>query len=192
LAGEHGRVVIVAVEAPSRYLRIEPGPAGETAALFGDGAAVVVVGTQSASGAFPTIGRIHFWTDGSASDAFRIRLDDRNRLAAHMDGSRLAAAAIHAMAATLNEVLEANRIGIHALQAIVVHGGNGRLPELLARHLSYPPERVWSETTTTSNLGAASIPVAWQSRQPVPTGVIAWLAVAPGLTCAATLLGVRG
>ncbi len=34
-----GAVLLVAVEAPTRYVKLEPGPAGEAAALFGDGCA---------------------------------------------------------------------------------------------------------------------------------------------------------
>ena len=44
---------------------------------------------------------------------------------------------------------------------VVVHGGNGRLPLLVARQLGLPAERVWSETASTGNLGSASLPVAY-------------------------------
>jgi 3-oxoacyl-[acyl-carrier-protein] synthase III len=72
---------------------------------------------------------------------------------------------------------------------VVAHGGNGRMPALLARQLSLPPDRVWSETPRTGNLGSASVPVAWAAHAPRPRGRVAWTAVGAGLTWAAAILG---
>ena len=76
------------------------------------------------------------------------------------------------------------------LAAVVAHGGNGRLPSLLARQLGLPPERVWSETPRVGNLGSASLPVAWDARQPGPRGPAAWVSGGAGLTWAAAVTGV--
>ena len=43
-------VVVVAIEAHTRYLHLQPGPVGENAALFGDAAAAAVLGGPSSSG----------------------------------------------------------------------------------------------------------------------------------------------
>jgi 3-oxoacyl-[acyl-carrier-protein] synthase III len=64
------------------------------------------------------------------------------------------------------------------------------MADLLARQLSMPPERVWSETATTGNLGTASLPVAWAAHQPVEAGPVAWSAVGAGMTWGAALTGV--
>src|SRR5205823_2012336 len=74
------------------------------------------------------------------------------------------------------------------LAAVVAHGGNGRMPALLARRLGIAPERVWSHTATTGNLGSASIPVAWALRSSPLTGPAIWTAAGAGLTWGAALL----
>jgi 3-oxoacyl-[acyl-carrier-protein] synthase III len=82
-------------------------------------------------------------------------------------------------------------VDLGALEAVVCHGGNGRLPELLARQLGLPPERVWSETPRTGNLGSASLPTAWAAHRPVPQGPVAWAAVGAGLTWGAAITGLE-
>ena len=52
---------------------------------------------------------------------------------------------------------------------------------LLSRQLRLPPDRVWSATATTGNLGSASLPVAWQTHAS-HCGPVAWVAVGAGLT----------
>ena len=59
---------------------------------------------------------------------------------------------------------------MHQLAAVVAHGGNGRMPALLARRLGLPPEQVWSETAKTGNLGSASVSVAWTLRPALGVG----------------------
>jgi 3-oxoacyl-[acyl-carrier-protein] synthase III len=71
----------------------------------------------------------------------------------------------------------------------VVHGGNGRLPGLVALQLGIPVERIWSQTSLTGNVGSASLPVAWASQPNLPSGLVAWTAVGAGLTWAAALTG---
>jgi len=63
------------------------------------------------------------------------------------------------------------------------------MPALLARQLNLPPERVWSETAATGNLGTASLPVAWVAHQPVEAHPVVWAAVGAGLTWGAALVG---
>jgi 3-oxoacyl-[acyl-carrier-protein] synthase III len=76
------------------------------------------------------------------------------------------------------------------LEGVVMHGGNGRMPALLARLLDLPPQRVWSTTEHTGNLGAASLLAAWAERRPVPQGPVVWTAVGAGLTWGAALTGL--
>jgi hypothetical protein len=87
---------------------------------------------------------------------------------------------------------------------VIVHGGNGRMPHLVALQLNLPPEKIWSQTSVTGNLGSASLPVAWAMRTSPPTpsptrgggsgegllpGPVAWTSVGAGLTWAAALTG---
>ena len=73
------------------------------------------------------------------------------------------------------------------LEAVYVHGGNGRLPGLLARRLGLPQERIRSDTAHTGNLGSVSLPAAWTS-QPAEKGSVVWAAIGAGLSWGALLL----
>ena len=106
-----------------------------------------------------------------------------------MSGFELASRAVEVMAQSVRDLADQHDLKVPDLAAVVAHGGNGRLPALLARKLDLPAEKVWSETPTTGNLGSASLPVAWAAHQPVPSGPVIWTAVGAGLTWGAALLG---
>jgi 3-oxoacyl-[acyl-carrier-protein] synthase III len=106
-----------------------------------------------------------------------------------MEGGVLAHRAIRTMAQGVRDVSERHGIQVGDLAAVVAHGGNGRMPALLARQLGLPPERVWSTTAWTGNLGSASLPVAWAVQPERPQGPVAWTAVGAGLTWAFALTG---
>jgi len=61
-----GVVMIVAVEAPTRHLLLRPGTAGEAAALFGDGAAACLLGTQPMGNDSVPVGEIVLGVEGAA------------------------------------------------------------------------------------------------------------------------------
>ena len=105
---------------------------------------------------------------------------------------KLASRAVEAMAQSVEGLARHSGLDVSEIAAIVAHGGNGRLPQLLARKLGVSPDRVWSETPQTGNLGSASLPVAWASRQPRPNGPAIWTAVGAGLTWGAVLVGEPG
>ena len=69
----------------------------------------------------------------------------------------------------------------------MAHGGNGRMPAMLARQLHLPPSKVWSDVATTGNLGSASVPVAWSTRRGSVRGPVIWTAVGAGLQWGAAL-----
>jgi len=95
--------------------------------------------------------------------------------------------AVRAMAKGVRKA--ARRCGLTAadLAAVVAHGGNGRMPALLARQLGLPSERVRSATQRTGNLGSASLPAAWALQGEIPGGPVAWTAAGAGLTWAAAI-----
>jgi 3-oxoacyl-[acyl-carrier-protein] synthase III len=183
-----GVVVVLAVEAPSRFLTVQPGPAGEAAALFGDGAAATVLAGQSTgAGAVPMSATI-LGADGSAAGLVRIeRTGDAAEV--HLEGRALAGRAVRVMADLVRDVSRENGLSAQELGGVVAHGGNGRMPALVARELCLPVEQVWSATPELGNLGAASLPVAWALHEPRPRGPVAWAAAGAGLTWAAALTG---
>jgi 3-oxoacyl-[acyl-carrier-protein] synthase-3 len=179
-----GSALIVAVEAPSHWLTLLPGAAGETAALFGDGAGACLLTTGETGGR--RIRDVVLSGDGNAGHLFQA-LPGPGGVVLHMQGPTLASRAVRLVAATVRELAQRNSLTVSDLEAVVVHGGNGRLPRLLARRLGLPEERIISETVHTGNLGSVSLPAAWMAH-PAAAGPAIWAAIGAGLTWGAVLL----
>ena len=180
-----GVVLIIAVEAPSRWLRLQPGPAGETAALFGDGAGACLL-TDNPTPAGRCVRDIVLTGDGSAAHLFQA-LPGPEGVLLSMAGPTLASRALRVVAGCVGQLAGQHGLTANDLEAVYVHGGNGRLPGLLARRLGLPVERIRSDTAHTGNLGSVSLPAAW-SAQPAETGTVMWAAIGAGLTWGAVLL----
>jgi 3-oxoacyl-[acyl-carrier-protein] synthase-3 len=186
-----GPILVIALEAPSRHLTIQPGATGEAAALFGDASAACVVCQERVEPRAVPVNDIALQTDGAVGGLLQVVGASSGRIEIAMEGSALAGRAVTAMAEAVRRVACANGTAIAELKAVVAHGGNGRMSALLARRLGVSIERVWSETARTGNLGSASLPVAWASHEPHPMGPIVWTAVGAGLSWGAALLGRR-
>jgi 3-oxoacyl-[acyl-carrier-protein] synthase III len=189
LAAEHANLLLIAVEAPSRYLRLQPGETGEAAALFGDGAAAAVLsrGGSSAGGCL-AVHRVIAGVDGTAAHLLRLTTARQGAVELRMHGIELAGRAVSTMADNVARLATAHGLAVADLAGVVAHGGNGRMPALLARKLGLPLERVWSTTPWTGNLGSGSLPVTWALQQPRPTGTVVWTTVGAGLTHGAALV----
>ncbi len=109
-----------------------------------------------------------------------------------MDGTALAGRAVRAMAGVVHELTLRNGLTPGDLAGVVAHGGNGRMPAVLARQLGLPAGRVWSEAPRAGNLGAASLPVAWAAQRPRPPGPVVWTAAGAGLAWGGILAGLSG
>lgn len=183
-----GAALVIAVEAPSRYLTVQPGPEGETAALFGDGAAAALLCRESRGEHALPVNEVLLGCDGSSGDLIHVRRFESGSVAVHLQGQELSVRAIKTMANAVNNLVEKHGLNVNDLAAAMIHGGNGRFPDLLARQLGLPPERVHSQTAVTGNLGSASLPAAWAALPSIPTGPVIWTAVGAGLTWGAVLL----
>ncbi len=181
--------VVVALEAPSRFLRVQPGPAGEAAALFGDGVAAAVLGADAPGPESSPVGPVWLGTDGSAAGLVRVEGTAPDPLEVRLEGRALAGRAVHVMAEQVRELAGRHGLAVGDLEGVLAHGGNGRMPALVARELGLPAERVWSATPDLGNLGSASLPVVWALRASRPAGPVAWTAAGAGLTWAAALVG---
>jgi 3-oxoacyl-[acyl-carrier-protein] synthase-3 len=189
LLPERGAILLLALEAHSLRLPVRPGPAGEAAALFGDGAAACIVCAAPAGPSSIPVQDVILGADGGAASLIQVRPTPGGDAELCMDGTALAARAVRVMVRAVRDVTCRQGLTVADLDGVVAHGGNGRMPALLARQLGLPPGKVWSETARTGNLGSASLPAAWAARVPPPTGPVAWVAVGAGLTWAATLTG---
>src|SRR5207248_154225 len=107
--------------------------------------------------------------EGSGRDGPRVR----------MEGSRLASRAVESTAEMIRRIAERHNQPLTKLQGTIIHGGNGRMPPLVAKRLGLSEERVWSATAETGNLGSVSLPMAW-ARVGKITGSIAWAAIGAG------------
>jgi 3-oxoacyl-[acyl-carrier-protein] synthase-3 len=183
-----GVVLVMAVEAPTRYLHLQPGPVGENAALFGDGAAASVVCANAGIGQAAALTSVDLSLDGSRAGLLQVEVSNAG-VEFHMKRIELAGRAVEAMAQSVQEITVRHGLDLGAVAGIVCHAGNGRMPGLLARKLGLPADRVWSETAQSGNLGAASLPVAWAARQPRAQGPAIWTAVGAGLMWGAVMVG---
>jgi 3-oxoacyl-[acyl-carrier-protein] synthase-3 len=182
-------VLVIAVEAPTRYLKLQPGPAGEAAALFGDATAAALLSSRATGQLAVPLREVRLGADGSGANLLRVERAVSGEVEVNMEGTALADRAIQTMAQAVRDLTRRHGLAVSDLEAVVAHGGNGRMPALLARQLQLPLDRVWSETPQTGNLGSASLPVAWGAHEPMPRGPVAWTAVGAGLTWAVALTG---
>jgi 3-oxoacyl-[acyl-carrier-protein] synthase-3 len=180
-------ILILSVESHSQHLALGPGSAGEAAALFGDAAAACLMSMRPLGSSSRPIQAISHQTDGSGRGLLVVGHGKTGAYELRMQGVALAGRAVRAMAQSVRELVERHGFKVADLDAVVVHGGNGRLPALVAMQLDLPAERIWSQTALTGNLGSASLPVAWASQPNLPRGLVAWTAVGAGLTWAAAL-----
>src|SRR5207248_10559988 len=111
------------VEAPSCYLRAAPAPAGEAAALFGDGAAAAIVCREPAGPEAVALGEVLLGTDGSAAHLLQVHRGDSGALEVRMDGAALAGRAVRAMAGVVRELARRHGLTPADLGGVVTHGG---------------------------------------------------------------------
>ncbi len=180
-------VLVVAVEAPSRWLRVQPGPAGEAAALFGDAAAACLICAEANGVNARPIVEVTLGCDGSVAGLVEAGLDDERRVEVRLRGPALASRAVHALTACVREITARHGLEVAELGAVVAHAGNGRMAPLLARRLDLQADRLLSTTAQTGNLGSASLPAAWAERG--SNGPAVWATVGAGLRWGALLLG---
>lgn len=174
-------VLVIAVEAPSRWLSLSPTPAGEAAALFGDAAASCLLTAKPPSAGALCLRDLVLGTDGSSGSLLRVEMAPGRGAELHMDGIAVAHRAVRAMADAVRQLCNRHGLTVDQLAAVLAHGGNGRMPALLARRLRLPSHRVSSEAARTGNLGSASLPVAWAARDPSVSRPVIWTAVGAGL-----------
>src|SRR5207245_786124 len=109
----------------------------------GDGAAACVAGRCTLAGDCLALLDVELGVDGAAADLLRVHGSGRGGVRILMDGPRLAGRAVETLAELVRDCAERHRLKLDDLAGVLIHGGNGRLPELVARRLGLPEEKVW-------------------------------------------------
>jgi 3-oxoacyl-[acyl-carrier-protein] synthase III len=122
----------------------------------------------------------------ASADLLRVEGSARQGVRLWMDGIRLASMVVERLSTMACGLASRHGLSPADLAAVIIHGGNGRMPAAVAHRLGLPVEKVWSEAARHGNLGSASLPAAWATRDGI-AGPVIWVAIGAGLTLAAAL-----
>ena len=165
--GRHRRVMIVASEKPSCGLDWED---ARTSALFGDGAAAIVIGRSRHADA--KLLATHFQTFGDDADLCRIRaggtlLHPKQDLEAflgatsfEMRGPQLYRSAAEVVPPFLETLLARANVTAADIDVWVPHQASGKALDHMQEALSLPADKLVRTLATHGNQVAASLPVA--------------------------------
>jgi 3-oxoacyl-[acyl-carrier-protein] synthase-3 len=171
-----------------------------TVSLFGDGAGAVLLGpVPDGYGVMAT----RLTTNGEYRELVQVIAGGtRERLSANaiaagrdlfrMDGRGVRDYAMHAVPKVIDDALSAASLGVDDIDRVIMHQGNTRLVETLARELGVPMAKVPLTAPEYGNTGAASIPITLHradTERPFRRGERVLLAaVGGGMTAAASVL----
>ncbi len=209
-SGQAGRVLLVCAEVQSPVLDMTT--AGrDTAVLFGDGAAAVIIESQSGSrsqilkdqnsGILDSI----LGSDGSGAEALCLRAPgsasvgfirhediEKGNTRPKMDGRTVFKNAVTRMAEVVSEILERNKVSASEIDLVIPHQANMRINEFLREKLHLPKEKVFNNIEKYGNTTSATIPIclseAIQQGRLKKGDLIVTVAFGAGFTWGANLL----
>ena len=147
--GRAERVLVIGAELLTRITNFDD---PKTAALFGDGAAAVLVGHEGEG----DIGPIVLAADGSLGDRITANHDDRVLV---MDGHSTYMVAVKRLSeATVAAVARAG-LELEDIDLFVYHQANGRIIRAVGERLDLEPAKVADYVAHMANTSAASIPL---------------------------------
>jgi len=147
--GRADNVLVIGAEALTRLVDYDD---PKTAALFGDGAAAVVIGAEGAG----DIGPIVLAADGGLGDRITCSNDERML---RMDGHSTYQTAVKRLTeATVAAVARAG-LELDDVDLFVYHQANGRIIRAVGERLDLAPARVADYVAHMANTSAASIPL---------------------------------
>ncbi len=157
--GQADRVLVIGSEVYSRILDWSD---RNTCVLFGDGAGAVLLQAESRATGRGLLST-HLHADGGLGDLLyvdgAVGLRDRPGTLV-MNGREVFRHAVGKLADSVDEALEANRLGRDDVDWLVPHQANLRIIDAIGRKLGLPPERVVVTVDRHANTSAASIPLA--------------------------------
>jgi len=184
LAPVYGNVLVVGSEVMSRVVPRHPAHR-DTAILFGDGAGACLVSSETG---FAEIRDSLLASDGDLASI--LRLDSRAE-SIHMDGRTVIMQASRKIPRAISELLQRNGIPAADVAAFLLHQANLNLIARVARALSVPEDRFFSNIQRYGNTSSASMLIAaaeWRlAHSSTPEGPLIFAAFGAGLHWGALL-----
>jgi 3-oxoacyl-[acyl-carrier-protein] synthase-3 len=149
LAREYGNILVIAAEKMSIVAGTDPG----TAMLFGDGAGACII---SAEGGQAEIVGSTIYSDGAFSEELRLPFG----ASVAMNGRAIIMQAARKIPRAITELLQRHRIPAGDVDAFLMHQANQHLIEAVARSLSVPATRFYSNIRHCGNTSSASMLIA--------------------------------
>jgi 3-oxoacyl-[acyl-carrier-protein] synthase-3 len=181
-AGRLARVLVIGAEILSRHLDLED---RQTAVIFGDGAAAVLL--EAAAGAH--VGPVILGADGGLGNLITA---PRDTGLIRMDGHSVFVEAVRRMSEASRDACTAAGVALADIDLFVFHQANERILTSLTERLELAPERVVSAIARTGNTSAASIPLALAHAHRAgglqPGSRVLLAAFGAGVTWAATVI----
>ncbi len=175
----------------------------DRAVLFGDGAGVMVLSgaDDDAKGLLDI--RLH--TDGTLWDKmyvpaggsayrpyFEPAMVERGDIVPIVEGPEVFRAAVTAMPAAVQEIVQANGLTVPDLDLVVMHQANLRINDAVRKKLELPEDKVFNNIQKYGNTTAATIPMAFHEARAAGKGapgeLVCFVAVGSGLNWGAALL----
>ncbi len=168
--GQYRRILLVGTEVHSSGIILST-EGRDTAVLFGDGAAVAILGPTEDPDRGVLAVRTHadgrfaekLWAPAPAcvSKPFISKaMIDEGLTRPHMEGRDVFKHAVTKMPAALMEVLEIGGYQVEDLDMVIPHQANMRIAQAVAKGLGIPDDRMYINIQRYGNTTAASIPIA--------------------------------
>ncbi len=191
MCAAYGPVLVAASERMSDVMARAP-RTKETAILFGDGAAAMIVAPSAASGdgvVEIVDARIH--SDATHADDLSLAFGETLR----MNGRTVILQAHRKLTEASNALLQRNGITVDDVGLWIFHQANLVLLNQVAKSLKIPRERVYVNGDRYGNTSAASVLIAAAEarlKSSFPSGLAVMAAFGSGMSWGSMLLRVRG
>lgn len=165
--GQVQNVLVVGAEVLHRWVN----PVDRnTVILFGDGAGAAVV-SRSSEDQDSLIYSHHLHAEGNLSYLLEIEASGTRRMIdkealdkglnyVTMQGREIFKHAVRTMSKCCSEALEFNKMNPEDIDWLIPHQANVRIIEAVAKHFSFPMEKVVVEIADVGNTSAATVPIA--------------------------------